>query len=107
VSVQVRATPGAAGARVSIAVCDTGVGIAADKLATIFEPFVQVTQGLTRPHEGTGLGLSISRELARGMGGDLRVTSAPGAGSTFTLVLPAAATAADATHPAPQTAASA
>ncbi len=108
VSVQVRATPGAAGARVSIAVCDTGVGIAADKLATIFEPFVQVTQGLTRPHEGTGLGLSISRELARGMGGDLRVTSAPGAGSTFTLVLPAAATPADAADPAPpHTAASA
>jgi signal transduction histidine kinase len=98
VSVRVRVAPGAgaADARVTIAVRDTGVGIPPDKLATIFEPFVQVEQGLTRPHEGTGLGLSISRELARGMGGDLTATSTPGAGSTFTLVLPAAAAAAPA-----------
>jgi PAS domain S-box-containing protein len=74
---------------VAISVADTGVGIAADKLASVFEPFVQVDQRLTRPHEGVGLGLAISRDLARGMGGDLVAESTPGAGSTFTLTLPA------------------
>ncbi|HEX8322102.1 sensor histidine kinase [Longimicrobium sp.] len=77
-------------AQVAIAVADTGVGIAAEKLASIFEPFVQVDQGLTRQHEGVGLGLAISRELARGMGGDLTAESTPGVGSTFTLTLPRA-----------------
>jgi signal transduction histidine kinase len=77
--------------RIAVAVADTGVGIAADKLATIFEPFVQVDQRLTRPHEGVGLGLAISRDLARGMGGDLAAESTPGAGSTFTVTLPRAA----------------
>jgi PAS domain S-box-containing protein len=76
--------------RVEIAVADTGIGIAADKLAAIFDPFVQVRSDLTRPHEGTGLGLAISRDLARGMGGDLTVRSTPGAGSVFTLTLPRA-----------------
>jgi len=69
---------------------DTGIGIAADKLAMIFEPFVQVRADLTRTAEGAGLGLAISRDLARGMGGDLTVESTPGAGSTFTLALPTA-----------------
>jgi len=78
------------GARhVAIAVSDTGVGIVADKLPSIFEPFVQVDQRLTRPHEGVGLGLAISRDLARGMGGDLTAESTMGVGSTFTLRLPA------------------
>jgi len=75
---------------VAISVGDTGVGIAADKLSTVFEPFVQVDQRLTRPHEGVGLGLAISRDLARGMGGDLVAESTPGVGSTFILTLPAA-----------------
>ncbi|MDF1505576.1 ATP-binding protein, partial [Roseisolibacter sp. H3M3-2] len=75
-------------AHVRIAVVDTGVGIAPDKQASIFEPFVQVNPHLTRTQEGVGLGLAISRDLARGMGGDLAVESALGAGSTFTLTLP-------------------
>jgi len=67
---------------------DTGIGIPADKLTAIFEPFVQVRADLTRTAEGTGLGLAISRDLARGMGGDLTAESRPGAGSAFTLTLP-------------------
>jgi signal transduction histidine kinase len=66
---------------------DTGLGIPAEKLSSIFDPFVQVNASHNRTAEGTGLGLAISRELARGMGGDLVVESAIGVGSTFTLTL--------------------
>ena len=75
---------------VRIHVRDTGIGIAADKLHVIFDPFVQVRGDLARRYEGTGLGLAISRDLARGMSGDLTVESTPRQGSTFTLVLPRA-----------------
>jgi signal transduction histidine kinase len=81
----------ATGGRVRIQVRDTGEGIAAEELERIFEPFVQADQRLTREHAGVGLGLAISRDLARGMGGDLTVASAPGTGSTFTIVLRRAA----------------
>ncbi len=81
---------GGADGRVAVHVCDTGVGIAPDQLGHVFEPFVQVNARLTRTNEGVGLGLAISRDLARGMGGDLTVDSAPGVGSTFTLLLPRA-----------------
>jgi PAS domain S-box-containing protein len=74
--------------RIAVRVWDTGVGIAPDKLQTIFEPFVQVGRALSNPMDGVGLGLAISRDLARGMGGDLVAESTPGAGSTFTLLLP-------------------
>ncbi|MES2178720.1 MAG: PAS domain-containing sensor histidine kinase [Gemmatimonadota bacterium] len=67
---------------------DTGVGIHQDQLEAIFEPFVQVGRSLTSAHEGTGLGLSISRDLARAMDGDIRVSSVPGGGSSFTLRVP-------------------
>jgi signal transduction histidine kinase len=73
---------------VSIAVHDTGVGIAADKLASVFEPFVQVGRTSTGNSQGTGLGLAISRDFARGMGGELCAESEPGKGSVFTVVLP-------------------
>jgi len=76
--------------RIAIEVTDTGRGIPADQLERVFEPFVQIDTKLTRAGEGTGLGLSISRELARGMGGELTARSVLGAGSTFTLTLPAA-----------------
>jgi PAS domain S-box-containing protein len=75
-------------ATASIDVRDTGVGIPQDKQESIFEPFVQLGRSLSSAHEGVGLGLAISRDLARAMGGDLTVISAPGSGSTFTLILP-------------------
>jgi PAS domain S-box-containing protein len=77
-------------ATVLLRVADDGIGIPADHLAVIFEPFVQVQRGLTRTTEGTGLGLAISRDLARAMGGELQVESTLGGGSVFTLLLPAA-----------------
>jgi signal transduction histidine kinase len=85
---------------VCLRVEDSGIGIAPEQLERIFEPFVQVESGYTRRHEGAGLGLAISRRFARWMGGDLTVESTPGAGSVFTLWLPAA----PAPHPATQTA---
>ena len=76
------------GGAVRVHVADTGRGIAPEQLERVFQPFVQIDASLTRTQEGTGLGLAISRDLARGMGGDLTVESALGAGSTFTLRLP-------------------
>ena len=78
------------GENICISVKDDGAGIPVDKLAAIFEPFVQVNRDYTSRHEGTGLGLAISRDLARRMGGDLTVKSELGKGSTFTLALPLA-----------------
>jgi PAS domain S-box-containing protein len=76
--------------QVQLHIRDTGIGIPADKLHVIFDPFVQVRGDLARRHEGTGLGLAISRDLARAMGGDLTVESTLRVGSTFTLTLPRA-----------------
>jgi signal transduction histidine kinase/CHASE3 domain sensor protein len=76
------------GSKAMIQVRDTGIGIPADRLQAIFEPFVQVEDGLTRTASGAGLGLAISRDLARAMGGDLTVESQIGMGSTFTVWLP-------------------
>jgi PAS domain S-box-containing protein len=75
----------------TIVVEDTGVGIAPEQLARIFEPFWQAEQTITRRTGGTGLGLSIVRRLTALLGATLDVRSAPGAGSTFTLRLPDAA----------------
>ena len=79
------------GDQVVVSVLDTGPGIPEEKQETIFEPFVQLGRSLTSTsHEGVGLGLAISRGLARAMGGDLKVSSYVGQGSTFTLILPRA-----------------
>jgi PAS domain S-box-containing protein len=72
---------------VRVAVTDTGIGIPADRIEHVFEPFVQIGRQFNRPTEGVGLGLAISRDLARGMNGDLTASSEVGRGSTFTLTL--------------------
>jgi PAS domain S-box-containing protein len=77
---------------IDISVTDTGLGIPADKLSAVFEPFVQLDRKLTSSHEGTGLGLAISRDLARGLGGELSVGSSTAQGSTFQLRLRRAGT---------------
>jgi signal transduction histidine kinase len=85
-TIRITATPHSE--QVRIVVSDTGVGIPAHRLDSIFEPFVQVDSGLGRDHAGVGLGLAISRDLARAMGGDLVAQSVLGSGSAFTLFLP-------------------
>jgi signal transduction histidine kinase len=81
------------GAELVLRVSDTGIGIAPEHIARIFDPFWQVEQPRTRRVGGTGLGLSVTRHLARMLGGDIHVTSTLGVGSTFTVRLrePAAA----------------
>ena len=71
-------------------VTDSGIGIPADKIEAIFEPFVQVKEGLAGRDTGVGLGLAISRDLARAMNGDLTVRSVLGEGARFTVSLPRA-----------------
>jgi signal transduction histidine kinase/ActR/RegA family two-component response regulator len=75
---------------ISVRIDDTGIGVPPDQLNILFEAFCQADSSLTRRFGGTGLGLTITRKLARVMGGDVTVSSAPGSGSTFTLEFRAA-----------------
>jgi signal transduction histidine kinase/CheY-like chemotaxis protein len=91
--VAVTVEPGAAPDEISFAVRDTGIGIAPEAQARVFEEFEQADDGMTRKFGGTGLGLAISRRIVERMGGSLSVESAPGEGSTFRfrIALPRAA----------------
>jgi signal transduction histidine kinase len=88
---EVRLRVEAGGDDVMFIVADTGIGIAADDLDRLFQPFVQLDTGLTRRHGGTGLGLHIAQRLATMIRGRLEVVSTPGQGSSFSLVIPRSA----------------
>jgi len=77
---------GASGVRFEVR--DTGIGIAPTALETLFQPFQQADDSITRRYGGTGLGLAITRQLAEKLGGNVSVTSVEGAGSTFSIWIP-------------------
>lgn len=99
--VQVRLAPEDGGRSLSMVVSDTGIGIPAEKLESIFQPFEQVDGSTHRQFGGTGLGLAISRQLAMLLGGGLTVESTLGQGSVFRLKIPIAAEAGPSAEPAP------
>ncbi|NTW97438.1 MAG: HAMP domain-containing protein, partial [Oscillochloris sp.] len=94
-----RQEAGEASPYISFEVSDTGIGIAADQLDKLFQPFSQIDSSVTRRFDGTGLGLALSRQLCIALGGDIEVESAPGHGSTFRVRLPVYECTPITTHP--------
>jgi len=90
VTLRVRREGAPAGDRLTFEVSDSGIGMTPEQVAGLFERFKQADETTTRRFGGTGLGLALTKALARLMGGDVRVTSTKGVGTTFTLILPAA-----------------
>jgi signal transduction histidine kinase len=88
VRLSVRTQDGPAGEQLVLEVSDTGVGVAPDKLAEVFEPFRQADSSRTRTHGGAGLGLAICRRLVDAMGGEISLDSTVGRGTTVTVTLP-------------------
>src|SRR5262249_50813323 len=88
VSIHVIARPEGQLCRLEVAVRDTGVGIDKSRIGSIFEAFSQADQTTTRRFGGTGLGLTVCKRLVDAMGGEIRVDSEPGKGSTFTVSVP-------------------
>jgi CheY-like chemotaxis protein/anti-sigma regulatory factor (Ser/Thr protein kinase) len=84
---EVRLRVGRSARGIEFVVSDTGIGIAPDQLAGLFQPFTQADMSTARRFGGTGLGLAISKRLAAMLGGDLAVESTPGAGSTFRVTI--------------------
>jgi len=82
------AIPSGDGASIEFSVRDTGIGMTPEQLLRIFDEFSQADAGTSRTYGGTGLGLALSRQLARILGGDISVESAPGIGSTFRFIVP-------------------
>ncbi|HMI59067.1 MAG TPA: ATP-binding protein [Gemmatimonadaceae bacterium] len=89
-SITIGVSPSTNSDAVWIDVRDTGIGIPAERVDAVFEPFVQLAEKLSSRQAGLGLGPTISREYARGMGGDLAVLSTTQEGATFRLTLPCA-----------------
>ncbi len=88
VSVRASALPSAGPVVLRFAVTDTGVGIAADQMERLFQPFSQLVASGNAPHAGTGLGLAISRQLVEALGGTIAMDSTPGRGSVVSVTLP-------------------
>jgi PAS domain S-box-containing protein len=84
----VRSEPGLAGERLSFAVSDEGIGMSAEQMSRLFQPFSQADASTTKQYGGTGLGLSITKRLCELMGGEVTVESSLGRGATFTARLP-------------------
>jgi signal transduction histidine kinase len=82
-----------------IKVCDTGIGMRPEDIKLALEPFRQIDDSIARRHQGTGLGLPLAKTLSELHGGDLKVSSEPGRGTTITVSLPRAAPRPELVHP--------